>query len=119
MSLRLVVVRAGTDKSAYIMEDIRGQLQSEPSGAAIFYIVPEHMTFQQEYALFDYEQVRGSTRAHVVSFSRLAWRLLQETGGSTRQFISSTGIQMILRKIVLENYDQFTSFQKAVDKQGF
>src|SRR5699024_11365821 len=55
----------------------------------------------------------------VVSFSRLAWRILQETGGAFRQFIRSDGIQMILRKIVEEKQGDWIVFQKAVKKQGF
>lgn len=118
MSLRLIVGRAGTNKSEHILEEIRSELKRDPFGVPIFYIVPEQMTFQQEYALFD-DEIKGSIRAQVVSFSRLAWRVLQETGGATKQFISSTGTQMMLRKIVNEHFDAFSMFKKAVDKQGF
>src|SRR5690625_2127975 len=90
-----------------------------PTGKPVFYIVPEQMTFQQEYSLFQDEQIKGSIRAQVVSFSRLAWRVLQETGGSTKQFISSTGIQMMLRKIMEQRSEPFLMFEKAADKQGF
>src|SRR5690625_3204332 len=90
-----------------------------PTGKPVFYIVPEQMTFQQEYSLFQDEQIKGSIRAQVVSFSRLAWRVLQETGGSTKQFISSTGVQMMLRKIIEQRTEPFLMFQKAADKQGF
>src|SRR5690625_7622530 len=77
------------------------------------------MTFQQEYALFNDEDVQGSNQAQVVSFSRPAWRVLQETGGGTKQFISSVGIQMLLRKIIEEKATGWQVFQKAVKKQGF
>lgn len=118
MSLRIVSGRANADKSKFVMNEMKEKLQSNPIGKPIFYIVPEQMTFQQEYSLLKGE-IRGSIRAQVVSFSRLAWRVLQETGGSTRQFITSTGIQMMLRKIVNQRVEPFKMFQKAVDKQGF
>src|SRR5699024_8222577 len=89
-----------------------------PFGKPIFYIVPEQMTFQQEYHLFG-DVVRGSSRAQVMSFSRLAWRVMQESGGSTRQFISSTGTQMMLRNVIEQKTDGFHVFQKASDKYGF
>jgi len=82
-------------------------------------MVPEQMTFQQERALFEDGEITGSIRTQVASFSRLAWRVLQETGGGTRQFISSLGIQMMLRKIVDEKADGWNVFQKALEKQGF
>ncbi len=67
------------------MDEMKEKLISEPDGKPIFYIVPEQMTFQQEYTLFQDERIKGSIRAQVTSFSRLAWRVLQETGGSTKQ----------------------------------
>lgn len=119
MSLRIITGRASTNKSEYIIDEMKASLAKKPLGKSIIYITPEQMTFQQEYALLCGNEVQGSIRAQVVSFSRLAWRVLQETGGATKQFISSTGIQMMLRKIVNQRADEFNVFQKALDKQGF
>src|SRR5699024_3873590 len=119
MGLRFLLGRAGTGKSSRTLDEIKEKLQNDPQGPSICYIVPDQMTFQQEYALFKDENIKGSIRAQVVSFSRLAWRILQETGGSTRQFISSVGIQMMLRKIIEEKQTDWRMFQKAVEKKGF
>ena len=119
MSLRIVIGRSSRNKSAFILDEVKEKLKMNPTGKPVFYIVPEQMTFQQEYSLFQDEQIKGSIRAQVVSFSRLAWRVLQETGGSTKQFISSTGIQMMLRKIIEQRSEPFLMFEKAADKQGF
>lgn len=40
-------------------------------------------------------------------------------GGGTRQFISSIGLQMMLRKIIEEKQGEWQVFQKAMEKQGF
>lgn len=119
MGLRFLLGRSGTNKSEWIRRDIRNKLQTDPKGPPIFYIVPDQMTFEQEYKLFKDQEINGSIRAQVVSFSRLAWRIFQETGGSTRQFISSTGIQMMLRKIIEEKQGDWLVFQKAIEKTGF
>lgn len=119
MGLRFLLGRAGTGKSGRILDEMEAKLTDNPHGASIFYIVPDQMTFQQEYALFKENDIHGSIRAQVVSFSRLAWRVLQETGGGTRQFISSIGIQMMLRKIIEEKESEWHIFQKALEKQGF
>src|SRR5690625_1183957 len=119
MSLRIVTSRANVNKSGWILDQIKNELKINSQGKPIFYIVPEQMTFQQEYAMFQDGEVNGSIRAQVVSFSRLAWRVLQEVGGSTKQFISSTGTQMMLRKIVEQRAEPFQMFQKATDKLGF
>src|SRR5690625_462251 len=119
MTLQLIVGQDQTMVSNFMMNEVKRQLLNDPLGKPIFYIVPEQMTFQQEYSLFKDEAIKGSIRAQVVSFSRLAWRILQEGGGSTKQFISSTGKQMMLRKIVDERTEPFHMFQKATDKFGF
>lgn len=119
MSLRIVAGKSRADKSEFILNEMKQALMSEPIGKPIFYIVPEQMTFQLENELLLDEEISGSMRAEVVSFSRLAFRVLQETGGSTKQFITSTGMQMILRKIINEKTDPFLMFQKAVEKTGF
>src|SRR5690606_2422867 len=102
MGLRFILGRAGTEKSTVAFEEIKENSIRNPQGPPIFYIVPDQMTFEQEYALFRDEAFQGSIRTQVTSFSRLAWLILQETGGATKQFISSVGIQMMLRKIIEE-----------------
>ncbi len=106
------------DKNDYLIKEISEKIKSDPLGDPIIYITPEQMTFEQEKALF-LEEVSGSLRAQILSFSRLAWHVLQETGGAKKQFISSIGAQMMLRKIIEEKESPFLAFEKAVDKQGF
>lgn len=119
MGVRFLIGRSGTGTNNFLRDEIKEKLVDKPQGPAIFYIVPDQMTFQEEYALFNDGEIQGSIRAQVVSFSRLAWRILQETGGSTKQFISSVGIQMMLRKIIEEKQTDWNVFQKAMEKQGF
>lgn len=119
MSLRFITGRSGADKSQAVLNEIKEKLRENPQGPTIFYIVPDQMTFQQEQALLANQGIRGSIRAQVTSFSRLAWRIFQETGGGTRQYISSIGIQMMLRKIIEERKDDWLTFKKALEKQGF
>ncbi|WP_077623098.1 helicase-exonuclease AddAB subunit AddB [Sediminibacillus massiliensis] len=117
MGIRFLLGKAGAGKSGTCLAEIETKLQEDPQGPPIFYIVPEQMTFQQEYELA--KRITGSIRAQVFSFSRLAWRVFQETGGGTRKFITSTGIQMMLRKITEERKSDWNVFQKAIEKQGF
>ncbi|SDJ43935.1 helicase-exonuclease AddAB subunit AddB [Salimicrobium halophilum] len=119
MSVRFITGRSGAGKSEYCLGDIEAKLKEEPNGRTIVYLVPDQMTFQQEYALLKRGNIDGATRAQVFSFSRLAWKVFQETGGATRSYISSTGVQMLLRKIVEERTSDWNVFQKAMEKQGF
>src|SRR5690625_2661535 len=119
MGVRFILGRAGTGKSGRAIDEIIEKSISNPQGPLIFYLVPDQMTFEQEYTLFKDQDLQGSIRTQVVSFSRLAWRVLQETGGAVRPFISSVGIQMMLRKIIEEKQGEWRIFQKAMEKQGF
>ncbi|WP_163529690.1 helicase-exonuclease AddAB subunit AddB [Halobacillus ihumii] len=119
MAIQFLLGRSGAGKGVRVLEEIEAKLKADPKGRPIMYIVPDQMTFQQEYTLLKRDGVEGSIRAQVFSFSRLAWRVFQETGGGTKKFISSTGIQMMLRKIVEERTSEWRVFQKAIEKQGF
>lgn len=119
MGLRFIMGRATTGKNRQVATEIKEKLRQSPQGSSIFLIVPEQMTFKQEYSLFNDSEINGSIRAQVVSLSRLAFRVLQETGGATKQFISSVGIQMMLRKIIEEKKTEWNIFQKAIEKHGF
>lgn len=119
MSIRVLVGAATVSKSDHCLEEIRSELVKNPSGRPIIYLVPEQMTFQQEYQLLKDDRIKGSIRAQVLSFSRLAFRILQECGGATKAFISSTGIQMMLRKIIEQKETDWQIFRKSVEKKGF
>src|SRR5699024_10151743 len=118
MSLRIISGSADKARSKFVLNEIRDERKRKPFGKPIVYIVPEQMTLQQEYHLLG-DVVSGRARAQVMSSRRLAWRVMQESGGSRRQFISSTGTQMMLRKVIEQKTDGFHVFQKASDKYGF
>lgn len=119
MSLRMITGRSGSGKTSMCLNEIRDLLLENPEGAPIIYIVPEQITFLSEYRLATDPMLGGMIRAQVYSFSRLAWRILQETGGISRYHLSSVGMSMLIRKIIEEQKDQLTLFQRAADKNGF
>lgn len=119
MSLRMVIGRSGSGKTAMFHDEIKRQLKEKPEGTPIIYIVPEQMTFLSEYRLATDPAISGMIRAQVYSFSRLAWRILQETGGISRIHLSSVGMSMLIRKIIDEQKEQLKLFQRAADKNGF
>lgn len=90
-----------------------------PLGAPIFFIVPDQMSFSTEYALSTTDQLKGIIRTQVTTFKRLAWRVLQETGGISRQEISGFGYRMLIRRLLEEHKEEFTLFNQAANKRGF
>ncbi|MGE6630907.1 helicase-exonuclease AddAB subunit AddB [Bacillus sp. NPDC077027] len=119
MEIEFLAGRSGSGKTTAILEEIKEELRLNPLGHPIIFLVPDQMTFLMEYELAKTSEAGGMIRAKVFSFTRLAWYILQQTGGINRQFVTSTGIQMLLRKIVEENKENFKVFKKASDKPGF
>lgn len=119
MSVRFILGRSGTGKTALCMEEARRKIQEDPAGDPLIYLVPEHMTFGMEYAFAATPRFGGLTRLNVYSFPRLALRVLQQQGGITRLHLDDTGIAMILRKIVRQHSTRFRVFHKAAEQSGF
>ncbi|RST75196.1 helicase-exonuclease AddAB subunit AddB [Siminovitchia acidinfaciens] len=119
MSLRFVIGRTGTGKTALFYEEIRKKLTERPDGPPILYIVPDQMTFLSEYELIQSNELTGMIRAQVFSFTRLAWRIFQETGGASRNHVTSTGLNMLIKKIIEEHKKDLKLFRQASDKTGF
>lgn len=119
MSIRLLIGRSGSGKTEYCLNEMREELKLNPDGPPIIYLVPEQMTFLSEYKLTTTPDLGGTIRSQVYSFTRLAWRILQETGGMSRYHLNSVGISMLIRKIIEDKKDELKIFQRAAEKNGF
>lgn len=119
MALRFIIGRSGTGKTTFILNEIREKLKEQPDGPPILYIVPEQMTFLSEHELVKTPGLSGMIRAQVYSFTRLAWRIFQETGGASRNHVTSAGLNMLIRKIVEDHKNDLKLFRQASDKSGF
>ncbi|MCA1030971.1 helicase-exonuclease AddAB subunit AddB [Bacillus timonensis] len=119
MSLQLFIGRAGSGKTHKCLAEIKEKLLEDSIGSPIIYLVPDQMTFQSEYDLINTPGLGGMMRAQVFSFTRLAWRVLQETGGMSRFHLDSVGIHMVLRKIIEHRSKDLKLFSKASEKTGF
>ncbi|MFF2887780.1 helicase-exonuclease AddAB subunit AddB [Paenibacillus sp. NPDC057967] len=119
MPLRLIIGRAGTGKTTYCQDEIREQLRGEPDGPPLIMLVPEQATFQSEYTLLRSGELRGSLRAQALSFRRLAFRVMQETGGTALVPIGDTGKSMLLYKIVHRLSSRLQLYQSGAEQAGF
>lgn len=119
MGLRFVLGRSGTGKTTYCLDAIRAKLQGEPDGAPLIMLVPEQATFQTEYALLKDTSLSGTIRAQALSFRRLAFRVMQETGGTALIPISDNGKHMMLFKIIHRLGKQLELFQSGAEQPGF
>lgn len=119
MSLTFIIGRSGSGKSTYILDSIRKELIANPQGPPIVLLVPEQATFQMEHALVKTEGLHGLLRAQVLSFRRLAYRVMQETGGTALTPINEEGKKMLLYKILQRRKTELPLFSSAAEQFGF
>ncbi|MVO99454.1 PD-(D/E)XK nuclease family protein [Paenibacillus lutrae] len=119
MKVRFIVGRAGSGKSRLCMDEMIQELKKQPDGPPLILIVPEQATFQTELALVDHPDVGGTIRAQVLSFRRLAWRIMQERGGTARQPIDDVGKKLLLHKLLHKRKDDLRFYQSVYEQTGF
>ncbi|KAB2952718.1 helicase-exonuclease AddAB subunit AddB [Heliorestis acidaminivorans] len=119
MGLRLILGRAGTGKTNLCLQEIREALLASPQGKALIFLVPEQASYQMERALLSTPLLGGTIRGQVYSFRRLAWRILQEVGGSARLPIGEIGKRMVLRQILEAHKQDLRVFHRSAERPGF
>ncbi|MFZ7101476.1 MAG: helicase-exonuclease AddAB subunit AddB [Peptococcaceae bacterium] len=119
MTLRFIIGRAGSGKTTCCLNEIREQLLASQEGRNLILLVPEQATFQNELELAATPLLRGSMRAQVYSFHRLAWRILQEVGGSSKVHIGELGKHMLIRQFIENRSGELKVFSGASERPGF
>lgn len=126
MSLQFIRGTAEMDlEEALIQASI--QWLEEDNTHEVFYLVPNHMKFEQEInALTRIKNSQNSQsdsiatmRFQVFSFYRLAWYFLQHTQFYGSEVLSEAGAAMVFRKILSENEEALKVFRGEVNKSGF
>ena len=119
MSVRFVIGRGGAGKTAYCLDQIVSRLrESAAEGPHLFLLVPEQAAMQMERALIEAAGVEGFARCDVLSFRRLAYRVLSASGGGICR-VSPTGRLMILRHLVAQHADDLVAFGASRGRRGF
>jgi len=118
MTIRYVFARAGIAATDYIITEIASCIRSgedEP----LFLMVPEQFTLESEKRLIKGIGEAGIIQAEVLSFDRLAYKVLNEAGGRTCNTLNEQGKNMILRKIMEEISTDLNTFAGAARQAGF
>ncbi len=111
MSVRFVIGRAGSGKTYHCLEGIRRRLSENPvDGPALILIVPEQASQQMERAILvptntpeAKAEMLAAHRADVLSFQRLAFRVLESAGGGARRVLSDPARAMVLRHLLRQH----------------
>ena len=116
--MKIVTGRAKTGKSTYIFDEIKNEIDVNKSENLIL-IVPDLMTYQTEYDIIHRLSCDGIMNVEVLSFKRLASKILEETGNMKTKDINVYGKIMLLKQIFEENSKNLKLFKNASNHEGF
>ena len=97
MSLRIIYGRAGSGKTTYCFNEIKDRIKSEEK---IYIITPEQFSFTAEQKLLNTITENSTINAEVLTFNRMAYRVLQEVGGITDTVLTDCGTSMLIYDIL-------------------
>ncbi len=117
MSVRFVLGRAGAGKTRYCLDAVLSELAGDCPAGRLILLVPEQATFQIERALATGTPRGGYWQAEVLSFSRLARRILDQTG-PTPVVVSTQSRVAALRRMVACGRE-LEVLRRAAQSQGF
>ncbi|MCR4587301.1 MAG: helicase-exonuclease AddAB subunit AddB [Lachnospiraceae bacterium] len=118
MGLRLIYGASGSGKSKYLQQDMIRRAMEAPDKQFI-YIVPDQFTMQTQKDLAEAHPNKGIMNIDVLSFGRLSYRILEETGRSQVPVLDDTGKNLLLRQVAVENRERLTVLQAYIDRQGY
>lgn len=110
MGLRLICGRAGTGKTTFCFEEIKNRINNKEK---IYIITPEQYSFTEEKKLLKKLQTGASINAEVLTFVRMAYRVLSEVGGITNISLSKAGRAMLIYDILEKEKSNLTFLGKA------
>lgn len=118
MALQFISGNSISDRTAVMYETICAQACRHPDKNYIF-LVPEQATLQvqRELSAVHPDHVLGNI--DVVSFGRLAHRLLNEQAGKQAVLLDDTGKSMILRRIAGKEKQSLEVFGRNLNQSGF
>ncbi len=120
--LRIYYGRENIDKDRAMFNLIgrsMGQSGMQGHPSQILLLVPDQYTLQAERNAISLLNVKGLMDMEVLSFSRLAARILNETGGSRRTPIDKYGRHMLLAGILSKVEGELLTFKNMSGSHSF
>lgn len=119
MGVRFIIGRAGSGKTHHCVTAIQKRLCDDPiDGPRLILLVPEQASLQMERAVLQRADAAKPTetkavthRAEVLSFQRLAFRVLQHAAPISRQVLSEAARIMVLRHILAQKASELTYYR--------
>lgn len=112
MSLRFIYGKSGTGKTTYCFNEIKKLINSKRK---VYIITPEQFSFTAEKNLMETCGKKAVINTEVITFERMAYRVINEIGGINNQPITNCGKAMLLTNII-EKQKENLNFLGKTDK---
>ena len=120
--MKIIYGRAGTGKSEYIFEMIKEKLLSwniseknQDNKKKIYIITPEQFSFTAEKRLLEKLDNSATVNVEVLSFERMAYRVIKETMNEDIKQIGKAEKAMIIYEAVLNNQKNLQFLGKTLE----
>ena len=110
MSLKIVYGKAGAGKTSYCFNDIKNNLKDNKK---IYIITPEQFSFTAERNLMETINSNSVINAEVLTFNRMAYRIINEIGGYTQTNLSNCGKSMLIYNVLHKNKKKLKFLNKT------
>ena len=119
MQVRLLLGPAGSGKTFRCLAEARAALAAAVQGPPLVFLAPKQATFQLERQLLSEPSLPGCTRLQILSFERLAERILAELQAPPPPLLAEEGRQMVLRALLGQQREQLRVFHATARLPGF
>ncbi len=115
--LTIVVGRAKTGKSTYCFREFAAEIGDLSQDKTSYLIVPEQYALSSERQLLEMPEMAGKLlfNDEVLSFKRLAYRIISRHGGITAEHLDESGKIMLLTHIAYTYRDQLVYYTDLFD----
>lgn len=115
MSLQIIYGKSGTGKSEYIFEEIAKKIEEGNTKRKIYIVTPEQFSFTAEKKLLNAIHGNAVINAEVLTFGRMAYRVIQEKKRAVVSILSSCGKSMLIYDILSEKKNDLRFIGKSTE----
>ncbi len=110
--MNIIYGRSGSGKSEYIYNKIKSEIKTAPK---TYIITPEQFSFTAEKKLLETLDEGATTNVEVLSFERMAYRVIKETLGSNLKNIDKSGKAMVVSSLLEEAQKELNFLGKNLE----
>ena len=110
--MNIIYGRSGSGKSEYIYNKIKEEIKS---GIKTYIITPEQFSFTAEKKLLETLEEGATTTVEVLSFERMAYRVIKEVFGEGTKNLINSSKAMIISSLIEEYQSNFNFLNKSME----